>query len=87
MSSIIVMPLSPDITEPTGDRMTDISHGRTGARIGFWAWMRLALAVRKERKQLTRLDEHELRDLGLDKPTALAEAKRGLWDVPHHWRV
>jgi uncharacterized protein YjiS (DUF1127 family) len=27
-----------------------------------------------------------LRDLGLDRETALREARRSFWDVPHHWR-
>jgi uncharacterized protein YjiS (DUF1127 family) len=67
--------------------MTDMSQGHRAAGTGLWAWLKLALAVRNERKQLTRLDADQLRDLGLDKPTALSEAKRRLWDVPHHWRV
>ena len=67
--------------------MTDIIHSRTTDRIGFWAWMKLMVAVRKERRQLALLDEYQLKDLGLDKPMALSEAKRRLWDVPHHWRV
>jgi len=49
--------------------------------------IRLALAVRRERKALVSLDQHLLRDLGLDRETAIAEARRKLWDVPHHWRV
>jgi uncharacterized protein YjiS (DUF1127 family) len=51
------------------------------------AWLRHVLAVRKQRKDLARLEDHELGDLGLNKPIALSEAQRKLWDVPHHWRV
>ena len=67
--------------------MTDISHGRSSVRLGLWPALKLMMAVRKERKQLALLDEFQLKDLGLDKPMALSEAKRRLWDVPHHWRV
>ena len=56
-------------------------------RFRLFAALQLALAVRRERKALLKLDAHLLRDLGLDRETAISEAKRALWDVPHHWRV
>ena len=42
--------------------------------------------ARRHRQALIRLDPHLLRDIGLTREEALAEATRPLWDVPAHWR-
>jgi uncharacterized protein YjiS (DUF1127 family) len=69
--------------------MTYATHSKSFLRPhrSILALIRLALAVRRERKALVELDQHLLNDLGLDRQTAISEARRKLWDVPHHWRV
>ncbi|MFN0115832.1 MAG: DUF1127 domain-containing protein [Paracoccaceae bacterium] len=44
-----------------------------------------ALAVARQRHRLAALDDHLLRDIGIDRATAAAEAARPVWDVPVHW--
>lgn len=40
----------------------------------------------RQRLALRNLDDHLLKDIGLDQDTALREAKRPVWDVPANWR-
>ena len=40
----------------------------------------------KQRHSLRLLDDHLLRDIGLTRAEALAEADRARWDAPTHWR-
>lgn len=40
----------------------------------------------RQRRALSDLDPHLLRDIGLSEYSAQAESRRPLWDVPHHWR-
>jgi uncharacterized protein YjiS (DUF1127 family) len=44
------------------------------------------MAVARERRALSRLDEHLLRDVGLTRDAARREANRDAWDVPERWR-
>ena len=46
-----------------------------------------ALALARSRRALATLDDHLLRDIGLTREEAEAEARRDLWDVPLHWRL
>ncbi len=43
-------------------------------------------AVVRSRRALGRLDDHLLRDIGVGRADALAEAARPNWDVLPHWR-
>ena len=54
-------------------------------RLSPLAWLRTALALRRQRLHLAALDEAQLRDIGLSADQARAEAKRPVWDVPAHW--
>lgn len=45
-------------------------------------WVRVA----QERRQLARLDERMLRDVGLDEASAAQEAARPFWDIPSRRR-
>ena len=45
-----------------------------------------AAALRRQRRALRRLDDHLLRDIGLTRHEAEAEAAAPAWDVPPHWR-
>jgi len=45
-------------------------------------WLVQALATRKQRMRLDQLDDHLLRDIGVDRRTAYWEAHRPFWDRP-----
>src|SRR5215470_14442924 len=42
----------------------------------------LAIEMRRERRMLLGLDDHTLKDLGLARGDAYAEAVRACWDIP-----
>jgi uncharacterized protein YjiS (DUF1127 family) len=43
-------------------------------------------ALTRTRRSLLRLDDHQLRDIGLTRDQARAEAERRSWDAPSHWK-
>lgn len=43
-------------------------------------------AIARQRNALAKLDDDALRDIGLTRSEAQAEAARPAWDVPSHWR-
>lgn len=43
-------------------------------------------ALRRARRDLDRLDDHLLNDIGIPPDRARAEAARPIWDVPPTWR-
>jgi len=45
-------------------------------------WLVQALATRKQRMRLDQLDDHLLRDIGVDRRIAYWEAHRPFWDRP-----
>lgn len=55
----------------------------------FWRQLWRAFANRaallRSRRQLARLDDHLLRDIGLTRHDAEAEAALPPWDAPPHW--
>ena len=48
---------------------------------------RSALALRRQRSQLSELGDHTLKDIGITREQAEFEASRPVWDVPSHWRA
>ncbi|WP_120499646.1 DUF1127 domain-containing protein [Roseovarius sp. EL26] len=50
---------------------------------GFKALMSLY----RQRRNLRKLDDASLRDIGLSRHDALTEANRAPWDVPSHWKA
>ena len=48
--------------------------------------LRQMLALHRQRRELAQLDDRALADIGLDRDTAQAEARRPVWDIPSHWR-
>ena len=56
------------------------------SRHGILSLFGLAIAARRQRKALKSLNDAALRDLGLTRAEAEAEANRPIWDVPAHWR-
>lgn len=61
-------------------------HPAPQGRPGLWRRIARAMAVARERRALSRLDEHLLRDVGLTRDAARREANRDAWDVPERWR-
>jgi uncharacterized protein YjiS (DUF1127 family) len=44
-------------------------------------------SLARSRRALARLDDRLLRDIGLTRADAEAEAERPRWDAPPHWRA
>ncbi len=42
-------------------------------------------ALRRQRRELSTLDDRALMDIGLTRQQAQTEAARPAWDVPSHW--
>ena len=65
------------------------------AETGFFALQPLNMlhnlhrwaAIHRQRQALARLDDSALRDIGVSREEALAEAARPVWDAPDNWRV
>lgn len=55
-------------------------------RRGFWAGLFDRISLMRQRRRLASLDDHILRDIGLTREQAQAEAEIPAWDVPAHWR-
>lgn len=43
------------------------------------------VALRRQRRALATLDAEQLRDIGVGRAQAQAEAMRPVWDVPANW--
>ncbi len=54
-------------------------------RHSLLARLRLAITLRRHRRQLREMDRHLLRDIGLTEAEARMEAEKPFWDVPQHW--
>jgi len=48
--------------------------------------LRKILAVWRQRQNLKKLDADALKDIGVSRTKAMAEANRPIWDVPNTWR-
>ena len=44
------------------------------------------LTLARQRRALARMDDAQLRDIGVTQADAQAEAMRPVWDVPTHWK-
>lgn len=51
-----------------------------------FAWLRHALAVKRERDRLAALEAHRLADIGVSARAAWAEGNRPLWELPDQRR-
>ncbi|WP_170758588.1 DUF1127 domain-containing protein [Ruegeria lacuscaerulensis] len=45
-----------------------------------------ALSLRRQRRNLARLDDRALEDIGITREQAEAEASRPIWDAPQFWQ-
>lgn len=52
---------------------------RHARRLSLWT------GLLKQRKALSELDDHLLRDIGITPEAARREARRPPWDAPDHW--
>ena len=59
---------------------------RRPPRRGLFAHLPGMASLRRQRARLAGLDDRMLRDIGLDRAEAAAEAARPAWDAPRHWR-
>ena len=59
-----------------------LSRAPTPRLSGLITALRAILAFDRSRRRLGVLDDHLLRDIGLDRMTARHEAARAPWDVP-----
>lgn len=62
------------------------AHRLHGAPKRWLARLRAAGQLRRERRALIRLSDQHLSDIGVTRAEAEAEANRGLWDAPNHWK-
>jgi len=51
----------------------------------LFRYVALGFSAAEQRRQLAALDDKMLRDIGLTREAANAEARRPGWDVPHSW--
>lgn len=54
--------------------------------IGAIKFFKLAVAIKKQRKQLKKMSNAQLADIGVSREEAMAEAQKTFWDVPAYWR-
>jgi uncharacterized protein YjiS (DUF1127 family) len=52
----------------------------------LFAWLGRRAMLSRSRKAMARLDDHLLRDIGLTRAEAEAQARRPPWDPPLHWK-
>lgn len=60
-------------------------YDRAPAGAGLLPRLAAALRLRRERQQLSGLSATQLRDIGITRQEAEAEARRPAWDAPDHW--
>lgn len=65
------------------------SKKAAGASKTVWQTVRIWLARSRTRRMLTELDNHMLRDIGINRMDALREADRMPWDGDDaaHWQI
>ncbi|WP_420584594.1 DUF1127 domain-containing protein [Ruegeria sp.] len=44
------------------------------------------ISLRRQRRTLARLDDRALKDVGITREQAEAEAARSIWDAPEFWQ-
>ena len=81
------MPVQDEVTAMSSINIP-LSQLRLGvAQVAESVWrtihaLEIALQVRRERRVLLSMDDRALKDIGLNRGDAYAEAHRSFWDVP-----
>ncbi len=52
----------------------------------FWPWLDAVFRTARHRRELSTLDPHLKRDLGLSDMAVRRERERPFWDIPDWWR-
>ncbi|MDF1717525.1 MAG: DUF1127 domain-containing protein [Antarcticimicrobium sp.] len=65
---------------------TTASHRCTTRRPSLLAALGHLVGVWRQRQALRSLDDRALRDIGVSRDAARAEARRPIWDAPETWR-
>ena len=66
--------------------LTTESHIRHSTRKSFRSALNRVWAVWRQRRHLQQLDDAALKDIGITRSDAMAEARRPFWDAPETWR-
>ena len=59
---------------------------RRGYRPSLMARLQGALSLHRQRNRLAKLDDTQLKDIGITRTQALTESARPFWDAPDHWQ-
>jgi len=70
-----------DHTMTTQTTLPFIAVGGTKPTGGFFVTLRAILQAAASRRELAQMDERMLRDIGVGRSEALAEAERAPWDL------
>ncbi|WP_375255037.1 DUF1127 domain-containing protein [Yoonia sp.] len=63
-----------------------IAHSSRQSRsVSLHARLMTFLALARQRRQLSALDQHLLNDIGVSRTQAENEAQKSGWDVPQRW--
>lgn len=62
-----------------------VSHPCTTASRIKGNWLQRLFAVARQRRELARLDDRALKDIGVTRRQASTEAARPFWDAPDNW--
>ena len=63
-----------------------LTHGTVWTQWSLVRSLRDLLSLHRQRQALNDLDPHLLKDIGVSRDAAKAEARRVPWDVPSNWR-
>ncbi len=63
-----------------------IHHSCKPAKRSFVSLVLQALSVMRQRRKLAQLDDAALKDIGITRAEASAEADRFFWDAPQIWK-
>ena len=77
---------SPALSPALHRALPQAFHPPARAPRGFWHRLRVMAALRRQRRDLSQLDEHLRRDIGLTEAELRREIGRPAWDIPSWWR-
>jgi len=66
------------------NKVERLAHG-VGKPTLLTRFLRIA-SVARQRRHLSALSDHMLRDIGVTRAEAEAESRKAAWDVPDHWQ-